>query len=87
MRRPSAAREALRFSPLVEAGWANTSRVERVPSATAGAEPLVFFAGRPPAQRAADTRRLRLSRLLIVLKLSVWSNDRIVRNGSHAQLL
>ena len=52
MRRPSAAREALRFSPLVQAGWADASRIESVPLVTAGAEPLVFFAGRPAAERA-----------------------------------
>jgi hypothetical protein len=56
MRRPSAARKALGLSPLVQAGWANTSRVERVPFESAGAELLVFFAGRPAAERAADAR-------------------------------
>jgi hypothetical protein len=56
MRRPSAAREALRFSPLVKASWADASSVERVPRMTALAEPLVVLAGRPPAERAADVR-------------------------------
>jgi hypothetical protein len=49
MRRPSAAREALRFSPLVQAGWTYASRVEGAPLVAAGAEPFVFFAGRPAA--------------------------------------
>jgi hypothetical protein len=54
MRRPSAARETLGFSPLVQARGAHASGVERVPLVAAGAEPLVFFAGRPHAERAAD---------------------------------
>ncbi len=55
LRRPSAAREALGLSPLVETGWAHASRVERVPLMSAGAEPLVFFAGHScPDARYAD---------------------------------
>lgn len=49
MRRPTAAREVLRFSPLVQAGWAYASGIERVPFVSAGAKPFVFFAGRPAA--------------------------------------
>jgi hypothetical protein len=56
MRRPSAAREALRFSPLVKAGWADASRLECVPLIAACAEPPVFLAGRPTAKQAADAR-------------------------------
>jgi hypothetical protein len=52
--RPTAAGEALRFSPLVQAAGADASRVERVPFVSAVATPSVFFAGRPSAQRAAD---------------------------------
>ena len=55
MPRPSAAREALGFSPLVQAHGAHASGVERVPLVAAGAEPVVFFAGRPAAQWAVDT--------------------------------
>jgi hypothetical protein len=57
MCRPTAAREALGFSPLMQARRADASRVERVPLVAAGAEPLVFIARRPTAERAADTRR------------------------------
>jgi hypothetical protein len=66
MRRPACAREALCRSPLVQAGWADASRVERVPLIAAGAEPLVLFPGRPAAERAADARRCRLTGLLII---------------------
>ena len=48
MRRPSAAREALGFTPLVKAGT-DASRIERVPLVAAGAEPLVALAKRPAA--------------------------------------
>jgi hypothetical protein len=58
MRRPSGARKALSFSPLVEAGWADASRVEGVPLIPALAKPLVFFAGRPAAEWAPDARRV-----------------------------
>jgi hypothetical protein len=46
-----------------------------------------LLARRPAAERAADGRRCRLTGLLNFLKLAVWSDDRIVRNGSHSQLL
>jgi len=84
MRRPSAAREALGFSPLVQARWADASRVEGVPLVTTSAEPFVLFARRPAAQRAADARRFRLAGLPIFLKLAVWSDDRIVSYLTHA---
>ncbi len=48
--RPSAARETLGFRPLVQAGWADASSIERIPRVTALAEPLVFLAGRPAAE-------------------------------------
>jgi hypothetical protein len=54
MRRPSATREALRLTPLVETGWADTSRVKAVPLMATGAKPFIFLAGRPAAERAAD---------------------------------
>jgi hypothetical protein len=83
MRRPSSAREALRFSPLVEAGGADASGVERVPFVSAGAEPLVFFTGRPAAERAADARRFRLTGLPIFLKLAVWNDGWMVGDRIH----
>jgi hypothetical protein len=49
MQRPSAAREALCFSPLMQAHGAHASGVERVPLVAAGAEPLVALAKRPAA--------------------------------------
>jgi len=54
MKRPSAARKALRFSLLMEAGGAYASGVEGIPFKAALAEPHVFFAGRPAAERASD---------------------------------
>ena len=56
VRRPAATGKALGLIPLVKAGWAHASRVERVPFTAAGAEPFVFLARRPAAERAADAR-------------------------------
>jgi hypothetical protein len=83
MRRPSGARETLGLSPLVEAGWADASRVERVPVIAAGAEPVIFLAGRPAAERAADTWRFRFAGLFIFLKLAVWSNGASISRWTH----
>jgi hypothetical protein len=47
--RPSAARKALGFTPLVKAGRAHASRVEGIPLIAASAKPFVLFAGRPAA--------------------------------------
>jgi hypothetical protein len=85
MRRPSAAREALGFSPLMKAGGADATCVERVPLVAAGAEPFVFLPGRPAAEWALDARRFRLAGLLIVQKLPVWNDNRIVRDRTHAR--
>lgn len=54
MFRPSTAREALSFFPLVQASWAYASSVEGVPHVTAGAGPAILFARRPAAERATD---------------------------------
>ena len=83
MRRPSAAREALRLSPLVKAGRADASGVESVPLLAAGAEPLVFFPGRPAAERAADARAGCIT-LLLLFKFAIWNDDRIVCDLTHA---
>jgi hypothetical protein len=85
VRRPSTAREALGFSPLVQAGWAHASCIERVPFTAAGAKPLVLLAGRPAAERALDARRFRLAGLLIVQKLPVWNDDRIISDRTHCR--
>ena len=82
MRRPSAAREALRFSPLLEAGRADASGIERVPLIPALAEPLVFFPGQPTAERATDARR---TGILLLFKLAIWNDDRIVHHRTHAR--
>ena len=83
MRRPSAARETLRFDPLVQAGWADAPRIESVPLEAALTEPLVFLAWRPAAQWAADARRFRSGGLLLFVKLAVWNDDRIIADRSH----
>ena len=80
MRRPSAAREALRLTPLVETGWADSSGVEGVPLIPAVAEPLVFFTGRPAAERTTDTRAGGVL-ILFFLKFSI-QHDRF-RGVSH----
>jgi hypothetical protein len=54
MLRPSATR-GIEFQP-TGADGADASRVKRVPIVSASAEPFVFFAGQPAAERAADTR-------------------------------
>jgi hypothetical protein len=64
MRRPAGAREALRGSPLVQAGTADAPGIERVPLMTAATRPSVFFPGRPATERAPDTR---ISRTLALL--------------------
>src|SRR5215469_1510019 len=84
MQRPSAAREAPSFSPLVQASWADASRFEGIPLIAARAKPFVLFAWRPAAERAADARRFRLDWLFIFLKLAFWNKNRIVRDRSHA---
>jgi len=84
MRRPFAAREALGFSPLVEAGWADASCIKSIPLIAAGAEPFVVFARRPTAQRAADVRRFRSAGALLFFKLAVWNDERIISDRTHA---
>jgi len=81
MRRPFAAREALGFSPLMEAGWADASCVERVPLIAARAKPFVLFAGRPAAERAADAWGFRSVGLLLM----VWNYQRIVCDRTHVR--
>ena len=84
VQRPTAAREALRLSPLVQAGWADASRIEGIPLIAAGAEPFVFFARRPTAERAADARAGWIEAYLL-LKLAVWNADWVVRHRTHAR--
>jgi hypothetical protein len=83
VRRPLAASKALGLSPLVEARRANSSRIEGIPLIAAGAEPFVFLAGRPAAERAADARWFGLAGLLIFLKLAVWNDGWMVGDRIH----
>jgi hypothetical protein len=83
MRRPSTAREALRFSPLMQAGRAYSTPVERVPLEAAGAKPFVLLTGRPTAERATDAWRLRFAGSLYFLKLAVGNCDRFVGDRTH----
>ena len=73
MRRPLVAREALGLSPPMQAGWADAASIEGVPFMPAATRPSVFFAGRPAAERTADTRRFW--GLLLLFKLAI-QNDR-----------
>ena len=66
MWRPARAREALGFSPLVQARRADGSRIERVPLAPAGAEPFVFLAGRSAAEGAPDAGAIGVEVFLLV---------------------
>ena len=47
----------LQQDQLLETVWADASGVERIPHIAALAEPVIFLAGRPAAERAADARR------------------------------
>ena len=78
MRRPSAAREALRFSPVVEARGADASSIKRIPRMTALAEPFVLLPGRPAAERAADARRFRLAGFPLFIKFAIRNYDQVV---------
>lgn len=70
------------FTPLVQAGWADSRSVECIPLLPAGAEPLVIFARRPAAERAADARG---AGVLFFLKPALWNDDWIVRDRTHAR--
>lgn len=77
MRRPASTRETLGRSPVVEARWAHSSGIERVPLMSARAEPVVFLAGRPAALRAADARRSRRAEFLLFFKLAIQNHERL----------
>ena len=82
MRRPLPTRQALRFSPLVKAGWTGSSCIKCVPFVPACAEPVIYIAGRPAAERAADSRTRWLVGLLF-LKLAVWGNGGSISRWTH----
>ncbi len=56
MRRPTAARETLSFSPLVQARRTHAASIKGIARMTALAQPAILLARRPAAQRAADAR-------------------------------
>lgn len=72
----------MRFSPLVKAGWADAVSVERVPVIAAGAEPVIFLAGRPAAKRAADAGVGRTTYHLLLVEFFIQNNGRL-RNVTH----
>jgi len=78
-----AALEALRFSPLVNAGGANSSRIECVPLVSTVTRPSVFLAGRPATERAAD---LRAGSVSVSLNVAVGNNRGSVSCGTHTFL-
>jgi hypothetical protein len=87
VRRPTAARETLGFSPLVKAGWADASSVERVPRITALAEPLVLFAGRPAAERTSDAWAGGVEAFSLI-KFGFQNQGRfVILHGAHAPIL
>jgi hypothetical protein len=81
VRRPSGAREALGLSPMVKAGWADTSRIEGIPLIAAGAEPFVFLAGRTLAW-GADAGVGRTTYHLLLVEFFIQNNGRL-RNVTH----
>ena len=86
MRRPAAAREVLRFTPLVQAGGADAPGVERVPRMPARARPEVVLAGRPSAEGAADAWAGRVEAFLLI-RLAIQENRLVIREGAHSSIL
>jgi hypothetical protein len=89
MWRPPCAREALGFSPLLQARRADAPRVEGIPFVAAGAKPFVFLAGRPTAKRAADARAGRVWALFLI-GLAIQDAGGfvgVVREGAHDPIL
>ena len=87
MRRPSLAREALGFSPLVQASGAHPSDIESVRFMPTVAGPAVFFAWRPAAEWASDARTGG-GEALVLIWFAIYCDGRVVvRNGAHAPIL
>jgi len=86
VRRPSATRKALGFSPLVQAGGAYSACVEGVPIVPALAEPAIILARRPAAERTADARFGRIVALLFI-EFAIQNHGGVgwgIREGAHA---
>jgi len=84
--RPLLKREALGFSPLMQAGWAHSPGVERVPCVATGARPQVILPGRPAAERASDARAGGVEAFVLV-RLAVQNGGRFggfIGEGAHA---
>jgi len=67
----------------MKTGGAHASSVESIPLIAAVAEPFVFLAGRPAAERAADAWRFRFAGFLLFFEVALWNNNRIVGNWIH----
>jgi hypothetical protein len=81
--RPSATRQPPGLSALIQAGWADASRIKGIPRMTALAEPFAFVSWRPTAQRAAD---LRAGSVSVSLNVAVGKNRGSVNCGTHTFL-
>jgi hypothetical protein len=84
--RPLFTGEALRRSPLMEAGGAYPASVEGVPLIAATTRPAVILAGRPAAERAPNARTGRVEAFLL-FGLAINNNRGVIREGAHARLL
>jgi len=84
--RPLLTGEALRRSPLMEAGGAYPASVEGVPLIAATTRPAVILAGRPAAEWAPNARTERVEAFLL-FGLAINNNRGVTREGAHARLL
>ena len=84
--RPLLTGEALRRSPLTEAGGAYPASVEGVPLIAATTRPAVILAGRPAAERAPNARTGRVEAFLL-FGLAINNNRGVIREGVHDRLL
>jgi hypothetical protein len=66
----------------MQARWADASRIKCVPIVPTSAEPVVFLAGRPATERAADAWAGWFVGL-VFLKLAVGRDGRIVHDQTH----
>ncbi len=71
----------------MKAGWADSSRIERIPLLAAGARPAILFARRPAAERAADAWAARLMDRLFIQFVINNNGGLVILNGEHASIL
>jgi hypothetical protein len=86
MRRPILTRQALGLIPLKRAGRADAPGIERVPLMAAGAEPFVFSAWRPAAERASDAGAGWVEAPLLI-RLAIQDSGLVIGEGAHASIL